>query len=82
MIPFGGEVKFEFRSRRLLRGIMEVGLCPMIYFPSEVTFCEVLRSLLPYEVFWTIVSLKQVRILERNRKPNMSVVKASIMIDQ
>ena len=49
MIPFGGEVKFEFRSWRLLHG-MEVGLSPVIYFPSEVTFCEVLRSLLPYEV--------------------------------
>jgi len=52
----------------------------MIYFPSEVTFCEVLRSLLPYEVFWTIVLLKHVRILERNHKPNMSVVKASIIV--
>ena len=43
------EVQFEFRSWRLLHG-MEVGLSPVIYFPSEVTFCEVLRSLLPYEV--------------------------------
>ena len=52
----------------------------MIYFPFEVTFREVLRSLLPYEVFWKIVLLKLARILERNHKPNMSVVKASIIV--